>query len=73
LRFDLRAPQFVQRKARIDGKPLRARQAHGQLGEPVAAALMRALGAGATTGTSSEPARSAIRWWRSCWPRAAPR
>lgn len=45
LPFDLRAPLFLQLKARIDGELLPARQANAQLSEPVAAALMRALGA----------------------------
>jgi len=44
LPFDLRAPLFLQLKARVEGELVPPRQANAQLSEPIAAALVRALG-----------------------------
>ncbi len=43
LPYDIRAPLFVQLKARVDGNLVSPRLANDQLSEPVSAALMRAL------------------------------
>lgn len=43
LPFDLRAPLFLQLKARVEGDLLPPRTANAQLGAPLAAALVRAL------------------------------
>ena len=45
LPFDIRAPLFVQLKARVDGNLISPQQANDQLSEPISAALMRALDA----------------------------
>ncbi|MEO8806443.1 MAG: protein kinase [Burkholderiaceae bacterium] len=44
LPFDLRAPLFLQLKARVEGELVHPRDANAQLSEPIAAALLRALG-----------------------------
>lgn len=44
LPFDLRAPLFLQLKARVEGELVPPREANEQLSEPIAAALLRALG-----------------------------
>ena len=44
LPFDLRAPLFLQLKARVEGELVPPREANAQLSEPIAAALVRALG-----------------------------
>lgn len=43
LPFDLKAPLFIQLKARVEGDLVPARVANAQLGEAAASALMRAL------------------------------
>jgi hypothetical protein len=43
LPYDIRAPLFVQLKARVDGNLVPPQQANDQLNEPICAALMRAL------------------------------
>jgi serine/threonine-protein kinase len=44
LPFDLRAPLFIQLKARIEGELVSPREANAQLSEPISEALVRALG-----------------------------